>query len=103
MQANMPPEMDDRTCVEASEALWSALDRRVPSDVDPPLMFKRSPSTQQQLSREQRRFAEEHEATPGMHAGERRQLVYFYRYQDASTHRWLVDPDGAIVDFVSLR
>ena len=58
-------------------------------------MFKRSPTTQQQLSREQRRFAEEHEATPGMHAGERRQLVYFYRHEHSSTHRWLVDPDGA--------
>jgi len=103
MQANMPPEMDDRSRAEASEALWSALDRRVPPDVDPLVMFKRTPSTQQQLSREQRRFAEEHEATPGMHAGERRQLVYFYRYEDSSTHRWLVDPDGAIVDFVSLR
>lgn len=103
MQANMPPEMDDRSRVEASEALWSALDRRVPEAVDRPLMFKRSPSPQQELSREQRRFAEEHEATPGMHAGERRQLVYFYRYEHSSTHRWLVDPDGEIVDFVSLR
>ena len=103
MQANMPPEMDDRSRVEASEALWSALDRRVPPELDPLVMFKRSQSTQQQLSHEQRRFAEEHEATPGMHAGERRQLVYFYRYEDASTHRWLVDPDGEIVDFVSLR
>jgi hypothetical protein len=103
MQANMPPEMDDRSRVEASEALWSALDRLVPQAVDHALMFKRSPSPQQQLSREQRRFAEEHDATPGMHAGARRQLVYFYRYEDSSTHRWLVDPDGEIVDFVSLR
>jgi hypothetical protein len=103
MQANMPPEMDDRSCVKASEALWSPLDRPAPAKLDPHPMFKRSPPTQQQLSREQRRFAEEHDATPGMHAGERRQLVYFYRYEDSSTHRWLVDTDGEIVDFVSLR
>jgi len=80
------------------------MDRHLPAQADSLLMFKRSaPSPEQQLSPEQRRFAEEHRATPGMHAGSRRQLVYFYRYEDASTHRWLVDPSGEIVDFVSLH
>lgn len=66
------------------------------------MFFKRSTSPDQ-LSPEQRRFAAEHEATPGMHAGGRRQLVFFYRCEQTSTHRWLVDAKGDVVDFVSLR
>ena len=103
MQIAVLVETDERSYGRQDEALWRTPDRLVPANADPLPMFKRSAPPPTQLSQEQRRFAEEHEATPGMHAGERSQLVYFYRHERSSTHRWLVDSHGEIVDFVSLH
>jgi hypothetical protein len=103
MQPRMPAATGDRNCVEAREALRKAIDRRPSAYADPLSMFFKRSTTPETLSREQRRFGEEHEATPGMHAGGRGQLVFFYRHERSGTHRWLVDADGEVVDFVSLR
>lgn len=89
--------------MQAREILRSATDRLALPNIDPrPVFFKRS-TPPDDLSQQQRRFGEEHRATPGMRAGTRQQLVYFYRHEHASTHRWLVDADGEIVDFVALH
>jgi hypothetical protein len=63
-------------------------------------MLKRSEG---ELSPQQRRFAQEHGAIPGMHAGMYDRSVYVYRDEGWRTCRWLVDPTGKVEDFVSLR
>jgi hypothetical protein len=71
--------------------------------VDLSLMFKR-PRATAGLTAEQRRFAQEHKAIPGMRSGVRDRLVFLYRDSECgATQRWLVDPAGQVVDFASLR
>jgi hypothetical protein len=71
--------------------------------VDIPTIFKRSRDTAE-LTPQQRRFAQEHMAIPGMRSGVRDRLVFVYRDEDrGATQRWLVDPAGQVVDFASLR
>ena len=70
--------------------------------VDLPTIFKRQRFTAD-LTPQQRRFAQEHQAIPGMRSGVRDRLVFVYRDEDGATQRWLVDPAGQVVDFANLR
>jgi hypothetical protein len=55
------------------------------------------------LTRDQRRFAEEHEGFPGIRAGADRRMVFIYSERRSRTYRWLVDSHGRVVEFVILR
>jgi hypothetical protein len=45
----------------------------------------------------------DHSGTLGMRSGLHNESVYVYRDEGWRTCRWLVDPAGSVVDFVSLR
>jgi hypothetical protein len=45
----------------------------------------------------------EHDGTLGMRSGLHNESVYVYRDEGWRTCRWLVDPAGSVVDFMSLR
>jgi len=65
-------------------------------------MFKRS-QAKSGLSAQQHRFAQDHRAIPEVHASLHSQAVYVYRDEGWRTFRWLVDPAGQVLDFISLR
>jgi hypothetical protein len=50
------------------------------------------------LSPEQARFAEEHDARPGIHGADAYRMVFLYHDNPAATYRWLVDSRGRPVD-----
>jgi hypothetical protein len=56
-----------------------------------------------ELSPQQRRFAQERGATLGACAAGHNRSVYVYRDEGWRTCRWLVDPDGKIVDLAMMR
>jgi Tol biopolymer transport system component len=51
----------------------------------------------------QRRFAEQHHASPGAAAGSDGDLLFFYVEDEFGTTRWLVGRDGAAVEQVTFR
>jgi hypothetical protein len=52
----------------------------------------------QDLTVAQARFAREHDAQPGVRATPDDSCVYMYREESGSSWRWLVAPDGKILD-----
>jgi hypothetical protein len=56
-----------------------------------------------ELTPDQLRFAQERGATLGACAAGYARSVYVYRDEGWRTCRWLVDPDGKIMDFVMMR
>lgn len=65
-------------------------------------MLKRSRTTSR-LSPQQRCFAEQHGDSVGDCVRVPERAVFVYRDEGWRTCRWLVDPGGRVVDFVSLR
>jgi hypothetical protein len=51
-----------------------------------------------QLTREQRVFAEREHAVPGRCGGRDHRSVFMYREEALAAWRWLVDPNGRVVD-----
>jgi hypothetical protein len=50
------------------------------------------------LTEAQERFAREHAATPGGSASSNRTWIFMYREEPTGALRWLVGPDGAVLD-----
>jgi hypothetical protein len=64
-------------------------------------IFKRT--ARQGLSAQQHLFARDHRGIPEVRASWHDRAVYIYRDEGWRTFRWLVDPNGNVLDFISLR